>query len=467
MDERVAYQLALDYLYSYVDYSLTHAFKYSSEEFDLSRMQALLESLNNPHQDYKVLHVAGTKGKGSVSAMMASALHANGYKVGFYTSPHLQEYTERFQIDGEEISKREMAELVEELKPHVEKIQRLTTFEITTALAFLYFSKHKVDVAVVEVGLGGRLDATNLVDPLVSVITSLSMDHMAVLGSTLAQIASEKAGIIKPGRPVVLSPQKYEAREVVEEVAKKNHSRLLLLGREYRFAADSHSLDGQSLLIWRREDQSLMDQYLENGHSGEWKPLRLEIPLLGYHQVTNAATAYVALQVAKEEGLTITNEAIREGFKTVRWPARFELLRRDPPLIIDSAHNRDSALKLRVAIDDYFDGMPVILVFGVSADKDVGGMYAELLPRVERVITTESVHPRAKDAQQLAEMARECGRPAQAVVPVESALKTALNLAGTDKAIVVAGSLFIAAAVRAVWQEVQSTLPEKSEKYEF
>lgn len=454
MDECIAYQLALDYLYSYVDYSLTHSFKYSPEEFDLSRMQALLESLDNPHKDYKVLHVAGTKGKGSVSAMMASALRANGYKVGFYTSPHLQEYTERFQINGSEISKCEMAELVEELKPHVDKIQRLTTFEITTALAFLYFSRHKVDVAVIEVGLGGRLDATNLVDPLVSVITALSMDHMAVLGNTLAKIASEKAGIIKPGKPVVLSPQKYEALEVVEEIAKKNHSRLLLLGREYRYAADSHSLDGQSLLIWSRKDQTLMDQYLENGECGEWKPLRLEIPLLGYHQATNAATAYIALQVAQEEGLMVTDDAIREGFKTVKWPARFEILQREPPVIIDSAHNRDSALKLRVAIDDYFDGMPVILVFGASADKDVDGMYAELLPRVERVITTESIHPRAKDAQQLAELARQCGRPAQAVVPVEKALKTALDLAGNKKVILVAGSLFIAAAVRAVWNRV-------------
>ena len=456
MDECVAYQLALDYLYSYVDYSLTHAFKYSPEEFDLSRMQALLESLGNPHKDYKVLHVAGTKGKGSVAAMMASALSAAGYNVGFYTSPHLQEYTERFQINGVEISKCEMAELVEALKPHVEKIQRLTTFEITTALAFLYFSRHNVDVAVIEVGLGGRLDATNLVDPLVSVITALSMDHMAVLGNTLAKIASEKAGIIKPGRPVVLSPQKYEALAVVEEVAKKNQSRLLLLGREFRFAADTHTLDGQSLLIWNSKDQALMDHYLENGYSGGWKPLRLEIPLLGYHQVKNAATAYVALQVANEEGLTITDDAIRDGFKNVNWPGRFELLRRDPPLIIDSAHNRDSASKLRVAIDDYFDGMSVILIFGASSDKDITGMYSELLPRVERVITTESIHPRAKDARELADMARQYGRSAQAIVPVEEALKTALDLAGANKAVLVAGSLFIAAAVRAVWN---NTLP--------
>ncbi len=454
MDDFTAYQLALDYLYSYVDYSLTHSFKYSPEEFDLSRMQALLESLGNPHRDYKILHVAGTKGKGSVSALMASALRTQGYEVGFYTSPHLQEYTERFQINGVEISKGEMAELVGELKPHVEKIKRLTTFEITTALGFLFFSRHHVDIAVIEVGLGGRLDATNLVDPLVAVITSLSMDHMAVLGNTLAKIASEKAGIIKPGRPVVLSPQKYEALEVVETVAKENHARLFLLGREYRYAADTRSLDGQALLIWSNQEQVLMDKYLDNGKCCDWEPLRLEIPLLGYHQVTNAATAYVALQVAKEEGLMITDDAIREGFRSVKWPARFEILRRDPPLIIDSAHNRDSALKLRVAIDDYFDGLPVILLFGASTDKDIDGMYAELLPRVERVIATESVHPRAKDARELAEMARQCGRAALAVTPVEKALETALDLAGNNKVILVAGSLFIAAAVRAVWERL-------------
>jgi dihydrofolate synthase/folylpolyglutamate synthase len=200
----VAYQEALDYLYSFVDYSLTRSFRYTPDKFDLGRMVRFLQLLGDPHQSYQVIHVAGTKGKGSTAALIASTLRAAGYKTGFYTSPHLQDYTERIQVDGQPIPPGDLAALVEELKPVVAQIERLTTFEITTALGFLYFARQKVDVAVAEVGLGGRLDATNVVDPLVSVITSLSLDHMAVLGDTLPKIAFEKAGIIKPGRPVVL-----------------------------------------------------------------------------------------------------------------------------------------------------------------------------------------------------------------------------------------------------------------------
>ncbi|HND49196.1 MAG TPA: Mur ligase family protein, partial [Anaerolineales bacterium] len=208
MDIETRYNQALDYLYSFVDYSLKHSSELVKADFNLNRMFALMESLGDPQTKYPIIHVAGTKGKGSTSALCAAALSAAGYRVGLYTSPHLEDYVERIRINGEAISHEQLIELVEGIKPHVAKIEKLTTFEITTALAFMAFAKYGATAAVFEVGLGGRLDATNIVTPKVSVITSLSYDHMAVLGNTLALIAGEKAGIIKPGVPVVSSPQR-------------------------------------------------------------------------------------------------------------------------------------------------------------------------------------------------------------------------------------------------------------------
>lgn len=453
-DIETQYQQTLDYLYSFVDYSLTHNFNFTDEEFDLGRMHELLNLLGDPHKQYPVIHVAGTKGKGSTAALISSALKAQGYTVGFYTSPHLQEYTERIQVNGVDIPKVDLVELVEEIKPVVAQVKRLTTFEITTALAFLYFARCKAGAAVVEVGLGGRLDATNVVDPLVSVITSLSMDHMNVLGDTLAKIAQEKAGIIKAGRPVVTSPQREDGRLVLETVAAERGAPLTQVGKDFFFSHWSHDLNGQTLLVWRAAEQPLVDEFIESGGAQEWEPVHLHIPLLGYHQVQNAATAYAVLQVAREQGLAVSEEAIRSGFASVKWAARFEILQRSPMLIVDSAHNRDSALKLRLTLDDYLPGRQVIMIFGASEDKDVQGMFEELLPRVKRVIATQSVHPRAMGAEHLVALAHQFGRPGQVVLPVEAALEEALKRAAQEESVVLAaGSLFVAAAVRQAWLE--------------
>jgi dihydrofolate synthase/folylpolyglutamate synthase len=453
MNIEEAYQQSLEYLYSFIDYSMTRAFRYSSENFDLTRMEALLQILGNPHDDYVVIHVAGSKGKGSTAAMIASAVQAGGYRVGFYTSPHLQDYTERMRIDGELISKADFVALVEEMKPAIDKVPRVTTFEITTAMAFLYFKQQNVDLAVVEVGLGGRLDATNLVEPLVAVITSLSYEHTHILGNTLTEIATEKAGIIKPNRPVVLAPQKDEARLVIERIANERNAALTQVGKDYLFAPGEHSLDGQSLLIWPAEDQARFDQYIESPGDGDWQPVRLTIPLLGQHQIENAATAYAAIQVARNHGLRVREDDIRRGFASVFWPGRFEVLRRDPPVIIDSAHNRDAGLKLRLTIDDYLDGLPVILIFGASEDKDIQGIFSELLPRVRYVICTESFHPRALEAEKLVKLVHQFGLPARIERPVEQALQEALDMAGHESVVLAAGSVFIAAAVRECWHK--------------
>ncbi len=448
-----AYQDALDYLYRFVDYSLTRNLRYSADKFDLSRMVDLMARLDNPHHQYPVIHIAGTKGKGSIAALIANALKAAGYRTGLYTSPHLQDFTERIQVNNQQIPQNDLVTLLEEIKPHAAQIPRITTFELTTALGFLYFARQKVDVAVVEVGLGGRLDATNVVDPSVAIISSLSLDHMAVLGDTLAKIAVEKAGIFKPGRPVVLAPQREDAQRVIERIAKERNAPLVQVGRDYHFAPWRHSLDSQTLLVWPASEQALADEFIESGGRVDWEPLRLTIPLLGYHQVENAATAYTGLQVARQQGLAVSDEAILKGFASVSWPGRFEVMQRTPPVIVDSAHNQDSALRLRLALDDYFPGQPVILVFGASEDKDIHGMFTELLPRVSRVVATHSEHPRAINADKLVELAHQFGCSAQAITPVEKALAWAMETAGhaPHPAIVVAGSLFVAAAAREAW----------------
>lgn len=445
-----AYQAALDYLYSFVDYSLTHSSQYAQAKFDLGRMVAFLELLGSPHRQYPVIHVAGTKGKGSTAAMMASSLMAAGYRVGLYTSPHLQEYTERMQINGQPIAKSQLVSLIEQVKPQVPKVDHLTTFEITTALGFLHFANQKVDAAVVEVGLGGRLDATNVVTPLVSVITSLSMDHMGVLGDTLAKIAFEKAGIIKPGRPVVLAPQREEAHQVVMQVAAERGSPLVDVSRDYQYSLGAHSLEGQSFRLAKANEQ----------------PREFFTPLLGQHQVENAATAYAALRAANENGLLVSEEAIRQGFANVAWPGRFEVLRAAPPtLIVDSAHNRDSAHRLAQALEDYLPGRPVVLIFGASEDKDIAGMFAELMPCTSLLIATQSTHPRAMPAERLVELAQSYGKPAQVVTPVEKALPAAIKSAAALQSanpqagapvVLTVGSLFLAAAVRDIWKKQEA-----------
>ncbi len=447
------YQKALDYLYSFIDYSLQKTFRMAPERFNLERMRVLLGRLGNPHADYPIMHIAGTKGKGSVSAMCAAALEAGGYRVGLYTSPHLQEYTERIQINRTHIPEQDFVNLVEEIKPHVAAVPALTTFEISTALGLWYFSRQKVDVAIVEVGLGGRLDATNVVTPRVSVITSLSYDHAEYLGDTLAKIAGEKAGIIKTDIPVVLAPQREEARRVIVNTARERKAPLFQVGRDLLYAPINHTLENQTMLVWPAGEQELVSAYIESGGKQTWQPTRFSLSLLGYHQVQNAATAYAALHALRDSGFTINDQAIAEGFRNVSWPARFEVLHRNPALVIDAAHNRDSAQKLSMAIGDYFPGKPVILIFGASTDKDVEGMFAELLPRIRQVIATKSIHPRAMEPELIVDLAHKFGRPARVVTPLEEALDEAQRIAAGEAVVLAAGSVFIAAGIRQAWLE--------------
>jgi dihydrofolate synthase/folylpolyglutamate synthase len=455
------YQATLDYLYSFVDYSLTRQDRLAAANFDLRRMCDLMALLGDPQTKYPVIHVAGTKGKGSTCALIASVLQQQGYKVGLYTSPHLQDYAERIQVNHENISHESLVEITERLKPFIEQVPELTTFEITTAIGFQVFADAKVDIAVIEVGLGGRLDASNIVNPLVSVITSLSFDHMNVLGNTIAQIATEKAGIIKEGKPVVLAPQDETPRLVVEQIAAERHAPVKVVGRDLLFSGKSHSLGGQSLILWDKNDQEKLNSYLHDPEGSNWKPLELTIPLLGYHQVQNAATAYAVIETARKEGIEISDEAVHKGFAEVDWPGRFELLERNPIIVIDSAHNQDSALKLRLTIDDYLPEKQVILIFGVSEDKDISGILSQLLPRTKFMVATQSTHPRALQAEKLVELAQQTGCPAVATADIPTALETAYKMADNNTAIVVAGSIFVAAAAREEWPRLKPRLNGK------
>jgi dihydrofolate synthase/folylpolyglutamate synthase len=446
-----SYQDALDYIYSYVDYSLTRSFRYSPEKFDLDRMRDLMMSLGHPEQAYASIHIAGTKGKGSVAAMCSSALQANGYRVGLYTSPHMSDFAERIQVDGENIPYQDLIAILEEIKPQIEAVPAITTFEITTALAFYYFQKRGIDVGVFEVGLGGRLDATNVLRPNVTVITSVSYDHTEILGDTLASIAREKAGIIKENIPLVLAPQKVEAREVIEQIAATRSASLTLVEGDYAYELEDKSIAGQSFRIWPVIDPLKGKIWSKGAGNPVGGSTHLEIPLLGYHQVQNAATAYATLKVFQEVGFALEDEAIVVGFKQVNWPGRFEILQANPPVIVDSAHNRDSAGKLRRTLDDYFPQEKVVLILGASEDKDIGGMFAELADRVGEVLATRSYHPRAMEPERIVEVVESYQKPVRIVMEVPDALDEAIRISSEDTIVLASGSLFIAAGIREAW----------------
>ncbi len=448
MSIETLYQSELDFIYSFVDFSLTKNLHFSEDKFNLNRMTKLMQLMGNPHKTYPVIHIAGTKGKGSTAALITSVLRAAGYKVGFYSSPHLHDYCERIRINGEILSQENFVRLVSHLKQFIPLVENLSTFELTTAMAFEYFKEEKIDIAVVEVGLGGRLDATNVVDPILSVITPISLDHVNVLGKTLTKIAAEKGGIIKPGRPVVIAPQKWQAKKVFLEISKERDAEVILVGEDYLFAADAHSLDGQSLFVWTRQAKKQAKDFFAGKDTG-WLPEKYQIPLLGYHQLQNATTAYASIQKLISLGYHITPEHIKDGFMNVSWPGRFELLSRDPMFVVDSAHNRESAKRLKNTLDDYFPNREILLIFGASEDKDITGMLHELAPRISLLIATRSIHPRSLAPETIKKMVDHLKIPCILTADIESALAQAESFAEQKNYVILAaGSLFVAAAVR-------------------
>ncbi len=436
------YQQALDYIYSFIDYETMHLPR-SAINYDLRRMEELLTRLGNPHLKVKSVHIAGTKGKGSTAAMIASVLSASGYKTALFTSPHLIDLRERFRINGELISEAAIVNLVDRLKPEVEAVNskatygKLTTFELLTALGFLYFAQEKVDFQVVEVGLGGRLDATNVIEPEVCVITSINLDHTDVLGNTMAEIAAQKAGIIKPGVVVVSSPQPEEVARVIEERCLSCNAKLVRVGKDVTWQGLGFEADGQLLVV-----NGMLDSY------------RLSIPLLGHYQLENAAVAIAALEVLVGNGLDISRDSITRGLSQVSWPGRFQILGRNPIIVVDGAHNPASARELKQSVEYYFKGQAgckeggkpfdhAILVIGASCDKDIAGIVSGLYPIFDSVIVTRSRHTRALATEIIVAEFRKHGVEARSVEAVNGALSLALTMAGERDFICVTGSLFV------------------------
>lgn len=430
-----SYEEALDYLYSFIDYEVRREVRYAPEVMNLDRPLALLAGLGNPHQAYPIIHITGTKGKGSVGAYCLAALQTAGLRTGLYSSPHLQDFRERFRIDNTMIDPESLTTLLAEIKPVADAIEGLTWFELTTALAFLYFARQHVDAVVLEVGLGGRLDATNVVTPLVSVITSLSYDHTHLLGHTLAEIAGEKAGIIKPGVPVISAPQPPEAAEVLARIAAERGAPLTVIGQDWRYESGRVTRFGQDF------QAAPVDEPLR----------RYATPLLGKHQVLNAVVALAALETAARSGLTVPAMVHQGGLLNANWPGRFEIVGERPWMVLDAAHNGASAECLRETLLTIFpEPRPRVMIFGASADKDITGMFRALLPEIDHLLLAQAVHPRALDPDSLLAAETEVGfsGTVEQIPVVEEALKRARELAGPDGLILVAGSLFIIGEVR-------------------
>jgi len=403
----------------------------------LGRVRRLATLLGNPEKRFPSIHVTGTNGKGSTTAMVARGLQEAGYRVGMYISPFLQEFEERISINGRNIPRERVADLASTVRTAVDRMleeghEHPTEFEFITAMAFLYFAEEGIDFASVEVGMGGRYDATNIVTPAVSVITKIGFDHTDRLGNTLAKIAYEKAGIIKKGVPVVTSPQLPEAMGIISQAAEDNDSRLVRVGEDVSWTEIASSLDGQTIDL--------------NGLGARYEGL--EIALLGRHQQVNAATALSALEVLVSQGVNIPESAIRAGLSRVIWPGRLEAVSRSPVVVLDGAHNQDGARALAAAIREILPHDRVIMVMGILVDKAVDDILAELIPPADEVIVTVPNSPRALQAEKLADRVRRYPAAVHVKPRISDAVDLGLRLTGPRDLLCVTGSLYLIGEAR-------------------
>ena len=450
----MTYQEALEWIMSFWAPERSREQERLLRPLKVPRTRALLRRLGSPQSRYPCVLVAGTKGKGSTVAFIADGLRAAGYRVGRYTQPHLIDWRERTWVDGCLIQPAEVADLAERIRPEVEALGRepegfggLTTYEVGTALTLAYFAERQVDGAVLEIGVGGRLDALNAVDPVLSVVTSISFDHADVLGDTLAEIAAEKAGVFRPGRAAVSAPQPPEVETVLCRAALEQGTRLHLVGRGGAWstspnAGDRSGKGGRCACggdWWWREGAGpdLIDVL---GPRGRLEGLR--VALLGDHQRDNAAVAVACLQLLGEVGFVVEDSAIRKALSEVEWPGRVQRLRSDPTVVVDAAHNADSARCLVDTIRRQFRYRRLILVFGASWDKDIDGMARELGPVADQVVVTSSGHRRAADVGTLARHFSGYSR-VRAVPEPSAALAEAVAMASPPDLVLVTGSVFL------------------------
>ncbi len=412
----------------------------------LENTLALMELLGRPDKGRRYLHVTGTNGKGSVSALSSSALTASGHRTGLYTSPHLVSFTERIRLDGKAVSEDEVVALADRLRALiVENSQGLkpTFFEFTTAMAFDYFAREGAEVVVLEVGMGGRLDSTNVVEPVCSVITNVEMEHREYLGDTIEKIAYEKAGVIKPGVPLITTEKKPDIAGYIEGVCRERGAPMYLLGRDFKFEPKEARWDGDRFV-------QTMDY---SGPGGEIKGLA--IPLIGPHQLENAAAAACALMLMSDRGVRVDISGLREGFRRVRWEGRLEVVSTHPLVVLDGAHNTASAVRLAESVRESFNGRykRLILVLGVLADKDFDGMIDALGPLADLLVLTSADYGRAVKADELS--ARVSGLRAEVSVktPVSKAVTWACGKAGRDDMVLITGSLYVVGEAKACLEE--------------
>lgn len=460
----------LGFLYRRIDYERTPPA--SAREFKLHVMRTLLERLGNPHLSQKVVHIAGTKGKGSTAAMIAAALQAAGLRTALYTSPHLESLHERLAINGQPCEPAEFAQLIESVRGPVADLDREseaaglpgagpTFFDIVTALAFLHFARQRCDATVLEVGMGGRLDSTNICHPTVSVITTISFDHTQQLGNTLAAIAGEKAGIIKPGVPVVSGVIPAEPRQVIARVAQEQSAPLFALEQAFGYVQQPNvpatalppgPLAGATIDYW----EPVRHTSPPHSPSHAFELRDVAIRLRGAHQALNAAVALATLQRLREAGWNLPESSIREGLANAACPARVEVVGESPAIILDAAHNVASIQALLETLDRDFPNRPRIVVFAVNRDKDVAGILQMLLPACERVILTQFQNsPRALPLPELRELAERIAETQPHHSPIleteyssPTAVRRARQLASPQHVVCVTGSFFLAAEVR-------------------
>ncbi|MGI8588827.1 MAG: bifunctional folylpolyglutamate synthase/dihydrofolate synthase [Chloroflexia bacterium] len=455
------YSDALGYLYSFTDLERVPGMATASG-LDLAKVHRFFDLIGRPETGFRSVIVAGTKGKGSTANYLAGALRASGYRTGLYTQPHLTTFRERMQIDGSLLPPDRLVALVDWVRPYVEQMSAdpPTTYEISTALALRYFWEERVDYAVLEIGLGGRLDAVNAVRaPLVSVITSLSLDHTLVLGDTIDKIAAEKAGIIRPGTPVVSAPQPADGLAVVEHTAAVRGSPLYLVGTDITLADGpppeamcGPGCYGRPLRATQAVTLTVGPRLREAAPQMP-QSLPLVLPLLGRRQAANAAVACATcLLLAGSGAERLTPEAIRSGFRSVAWPGRLEVAGERPLLVLDGAHNGDSAEQLAADLPKNFCYRRLVLLLGAMADKQIDAILRPLLPLADAAVFTHGHHPRAMEPRALIERTEAiAARPGayHAAEDVNAALALAYTLADPDDAILVTGSLYIVGEARA------------------
>jgi dihydrofolate synthase/folylpolyglutamate synthase len=437
------YRNTISYISSFINFEKIPKYQYAAA-FKLERMNAILEALGNPHKDLDVIHVAGSKGKGSTCAITAYILKEAGYKVGLYTSPHLVDFRERIRILNSDsqgsgefegmIGEEEINEISEEIKPVAENFRKHDTmgnasfFEILTACAFLYFKKKQVDIAVLETGLGGRLDATNVAMPLASGITNISLEHTDKLGNTLSEIAHEKAGIIKEHGLVVSASQEKEAKDVIKKVCKEKNAKLYEIGKDIKYSIVSSDEKGQVFDL--------------KGPGYSYK--NLELNLIGCHQIENASIGIGMLKLMDPDRFNIRESDIRKGLVKATWPGRLQVIQKNPYIILDGAQNSASAAALADSIKKLFNYKKLICVFGISSDKDIKGVSSILDAASDIIILTKAKNnPRAEDISRLKQNFQSSRPGLEETSDIDEAMQKALKLADKDDLILVTGSLFV------------------------